>query len=176
MGLNGSGNISHHYCNALVVRPLQHTGYKGFYHATEHLHTFAEAAFTQLSQQQAWFKQARSTLKRGETSNLLAQMQALSQKICGERCSTTISEIQYFTKFHQQGRLNYSQVAAMKMPIGSGAIESLIRQVVNQRLKGNGKSWLQGNAEAILHARCQWAARTWSTFCDSILTARLYPA
>lgn len=56
------------------------------------------------------------------------------------------------------------------------AIESLIRQVVNLRLKANGKFWLQGNAEAILHARCQWAARTWSTFCDSILTARLYPA
>lgn len=34
----------------------------------------------------------------------------------------------------------------MKMPIGSGAIESLIRQVVNLRLKGNGKFWLQGNA------------------------------
>ncbi|MDZ4873649.1 MAG: hypothetical protein CLLPBCKN_003045 [Chroococcidiopsis cubana SAG 39.79] len=91
-------------------------------------------------------------------------MQALSQKSCGERGATTISEIQYFTKFHQQGRLSYSQVAAMKMPIGSSAVESLIRQVVNQRLKGNGKFWLQGNVEAILHARCQWAARTWSTF------------
>lgn len=93
----------------------------------------------------------------------------------GERRSTMRSEIQYFTNFHQQGRLSYSQVAAMKMPIGSGAIESLIRQVVNQRLKGNGKFWLLANAEAILHARCQWAAGTWSTFCNSILTARLYP-
>ena len=151
-------------------------GLLDFYHATEHLHMFADAAFTQPREQRVWFKPARSTLKRGQSADLLAQMQALSQKICGERGSTTISEIQYFTKFHQQGRLSYSQVAAMKMPIGSGAIESLIRQVVNQRLKGNGKFWLQGNAEAILHARCQWAARTWSTFCDSILTARLYPA
>ncbi|MBW4641085.1 MAG: hypothetical protein KME05_23285 [Gloeocapsa sp. UFS-A4-WI-NPMV-4B04] len=62
------------------------------------------------------------------------------------------------------------------MPIGSGAIESLMRQVVNLRLKGNGKFWLLHNAEAILYARCQWAAGCWSTFCDSILTARLYPA
>ena len=64
----------------------------------------------------------------------------------------------------------------MKMPIGSGAIESLIRQVVNLRLKGNGKFWLLENAEAILHARCHWAAGGWLTFCDSILTAKLYPA
>ena len=151
-------------------------GLLDFYHATEHLHTFAEAAFTQPTDQQTWFKQARSTLKRGESANLLDQMQTLSQKMRGSRRSTMTKEIQYFSKFHQQGRLGYSQVAAMKMPIGSGAIESLIRQVVNLRLKGNGKFWLQGNAEAILHARCQWAARTWSTFCDDILTARLYPA
>lgn len=151
-------------------------GLLDFYHATEHLQNFAEVAFTQLSEQQAWFKQARSTLKRGQSTDLLVQMQALSKKMSGERRSTMISEIQYFSKFHQQGRLSYSQLAAIKMPIGSGAIESLIRQVVNLRLKGNGKFWLQGNAEAILHARCQWVAKTWSTFCDDILTARLYPA
>jgi hypothetical protein len=156
--------------------PQSTHGLLDFYHATEHLHTFAEAAFTQLPEQQAWFKQARSTLKRGQSATLLDQMQTLSKKMCGERRSTMTNEIQYFTKFHQQGRLTYSQVAAMKMSIGSGAIESLIRQVVNQRLKGNGKFWLLENAEAILHARCQWAAGTWSTFCNSILTAKLYPA
>lgn len=29
----------------------------------------------------------------------------------------------------------------MKLPLGSGAIESLMRQVVNCRLKGTGKFW-----------------------------------
>ncbi len=118
---------------------------------------------------------ARSLLKRGQSTELLEQIQGLSKKVCSERCRAMIFEIHYFTKFHLQGRLSYSLGAAMKMPIGSGAIESLIRQVVNLRLKGNGKFWLQGNTEAILHARCQWAAITWSTFCDSLLTARLYP-
>ncbi len=84
----------------------------------------------------------------------------------------------YFIKGHQQQRLNYAQVAGMKLPIGSGAIESLIRQVVNLRLKGTGKFWLLVHAEIMLHARCQWAAgaSTWTNFCDSILTACLYPA
>lgn len=147
-----------------------------FYHATEHLQLFADAAFTQPKQRIIWFKTARSTLKRGQAVHLIEQMPTLSQNISGERRSIINSQIQYLTKFHQQGRLSYSQLAASKMPIGSGAIESLIRQVVNLRLKGNGKFWLRDNAEAILHARCQWAAGTWSTFCDSILTARLYPA
>ena len=147
-----------------------------FYHATEHLQTFADAVFTQLKEQQAWFKTARSALKRGQTKHLIEQMQTLSQNISGPSRSIINSQIQYLTKFHQQGRLKYSQVAASKMPIGSGAIESLIRQVVNLRLKGNGKFWLRDNAEAILHARCQSAAGSWSSFCDSILTAWLYPA
>jgi hypothetical protein len=146
-----------------------------FYHATEHLQLFADAAFTQPKERIAWFKMARSLLKRGQAATLIEQMQTRSKNISGESRTIINSQIQYFTKFHRHGRLSYSQVAGMKMPIGSGAIESLIRQVVNLRLKGNGKFWLQGNAESILHARCQWAAGSWLTFCDSILTAKLYP-
>jgi hypothetical protein len=103
-------------------------------------------------------------------------MQILRNQGQGEQRSSMTSQIGYFTKGQQAGRLNYSKVSAMKLPIGSGAIESLIRQVVNLRLKGNGKFWLLENAESILYARCQWAAGTWPTFCNSILTACLYPA
>ncbi len=41
-----------------------------FYHATEHLQMFAEAAFSQPKERQAWFKQARSDLKRGGIADL----------------------------------------------------------------------------------------------------------
>ena len=64
----------------------------------------------------------------------------------------------------------------MKLPIGSGAVESLIRQAVNLRLKGNGKFWLKENAEIILHSRCQWLSDSWNDFTNSILTLRIYPA
>jgi hypothetical protein len=67
------------------------------------------------------------------------------------------------------------QIQAMKLPIGSGAIESLIRQVVNLRLKGNGKFWLPENAEIILHGRCQWAAGQWQQFSQRILTSGIIP-
>ena len=63
----------------------------------------------------------------------------------------------------------------MNLPIGSGAIESLIRQVVNLRLKGNGKFWLPENAEIILHGRCQWAAGQWDQFSYRILTSGIAP-
>ena len=52
---------------------------------------------------------------------------------------------------------------------------SLIRQVVNLRLKGAGKFWLAQHAEILLHGRCQWAAGQWNQFCQRILTAGLVP-
>jgi hypothetical protein len=60
-------------------------------------------------------------------------MKALRKDSRSESRSIMTSQIEYLTKGQQSGRLNYSQVAARKLPIGSGAIESLIRQVVNLR-------------------------------------------
>lgn len=147
-----------------------------FYHVTEHLQQFAETAFTKPTVVQTWFKQARLDIKRGRVAELLDKMQALVQESSGDRKQAMAGQLAYFIKGQQQQRLNYYQVAARRLPIGSGAIESLIRQVVNLRLKGNGKFWLLNHAEIMLHARCQWAAGTWGNFCDSILTAMLYPA
>jgi hypothetical protein len=82
-------------------------------------------------------------------------------------------QLQYFSE--QPHRFAYAQVQALKLPIGSGAIESLIRQVVNLRLKGAGKFWLPNHAEIILHGRCQWAAGQWQQFCQQVLSAGLDP-
>ncbi len=71
---------------------------------------------------------------------------------------------------------DYDKIRQLNLPIGSGAIESLIRQAVNLRLKGNGKFWLKENAEIILHSRCQWLSGSWNKFTNSILTLRIYPA
>ena len=43
---------------------------------------------------------------------------------------------QYFKRNGGRGGMDYARIAALKLPIGSGAIESAIRRVVNLRLKG----------------------------------------
>ncbi len=143
-----------------------------FYHATEHLQTFAEVAVAK-DAVKVWVKKACSALKRGHIHALLQKMQVLADAATGKRQAEILKALQYFSK--QPQRFNYASVAAQKLPIGSGSIESLMRQVVNLRLKGNGKFWLLQHAEIILHGRCQWAAGAWSTFCNSVLTAHLSP-
>ncbi len=147
-----------------------------FYHATEHLQDFASAAFHDEKERIAWFKTARSDLKIGKIVSLLEQMKQQRKSIRGSRRKILTNQINYFSKRLSKGLLNYDKIARLNLPIGSGAVESLIRQAVNLRSIGNGKFWLKQNAEIILHARCQWLSGTWNNFTNSILTLRINPA
>jgi hypothetical protein len=61
-----------------------------------------------------------------------------------------------------QSRMAYAQLTAMKLPIGSGAIESTVRRVVNLRLKGASLFWCRASAEAILLLRSYYKAGRWN--------------
>ena len=45
--------------------------------------------------------------------------------------------------------------------MGSGAVESAVRRVVNLRMKGNSIYWLPEHAEAMLHIRAFLKAGRW---------------
>ncbi len=147
-----------------------------FYHAASHLQDFADAAFATDNERQSWFKKARKALKKGQALNLMRDMGEFIASATGERCKTLIRERNYILKAYRRRLLNYPLVAAHQLPLGSGAVESLIRQAVNLRMKGNGKFWLQNNAEIMLHLRCQWIAGSWNNFCDSIFNSFLNPS
>jgi hypothetical protein len=170
-----------------------------FYHATEHLQNFADASFSTNNERQEWFKKARKSLKKGHALDLMRNMDEFILSATGERCKTLVRERNYILKAYRRRLLKYNEVAFQKLPLGSGAVESLIRQVanfatgirtggaklpgriilkrrfrkicVNLRMKGNGKFWLKNNAEIMLHLRCQWIAGSWNNFCDSILNS-----
>ncbi len=105
---------------------------------TEHLSAFAESAFNKDTEKKAWFKKASSKLKKGKSSELIQEMISLKKEAKSAKDSLT-SEINHLIKLQKAERINYHLIAELKLPLGSGAIESLIRQAVNLRLKGNGK-------------------------------------
>lgn len=146
-----------------------------FYHATEHLQTFADSAFNDAQKRKNWFLAARSDLKKGKIISLIEQMKQYKKSVRGSRREILTSQINYFDKRVSKGLFEYKRIRQLNLPIGSGAVESLIRQAVNLRLKGNGKFWLQHNAEIILHARCQWLSGNWNNFTNFIFTNRIYP-
>ena len=147
-----------------------------FYHAASHLQDFADAAFSSDSERQFWFKKARKILKKGQALNLMRLMDEFILTATGERCKILVKERNFILKAYRRRLLNYHLVAAHHLPLGSGAVESLIRQAVNLRMKGNSKFWLPDNAEIMLHLRCQWIAGNWDNFCNSIFDSFLNPS
>ena len=50
-------------------------------------------------------------------------------------------------------RLRYAACREAGLPIGSGAVESAVRRVVNLRMKSASVLWTEEHAEGILHLR-----------------------
>jgi hypothetical protein len=158
----------------LGCRAEQITAILDYSHATEHLYDLAEALFGNTPHSKGLARKWAKRLKQGRAPALLTEIEHyLTKKV--KDCKAAQREYNYFKEHHAHGRLAYAHFQKQKSPIGSGAVESLIRQVVNLRLKGAGKFWLLETAEAFLHARCQWAAHLWSSFCDTVLTFGLVP-
>ena len=95
------------------------------------------------------YQRLRQHLRRGRVDRVITE---LTRRAPGKyRDHAVWREIEYFTK--HADHMAYAQLRGLGLPMGSGAIESAIRRVVNQRLKGNSITWLQENAEAMLVLR-----------------------
>jgi hypothetical protein len=83
------------------------------------------------------------------------------RELCRGRNSKAIrTHRDYFIK--NQSRLAYAKLMAMKLPIGSGAIDSMVRRGVKLRLKGASLFWCRASAEAILLLGSYYKAGRWN--------------
>jgi hypothetical protein len=69
--------------------------------------------------------------------------------------------LEYLRKHMEARHLDYDRYRRRGLPMGSGAVESAIRRVVNLRLKGPGLMWLEENAEAALVLRAAAITGRW---------------
>jgi hypothetical protein len=82
------------------------------------------------------------------------------RSICKGRKSKKLkAEKNYFER--NRKRMQYSTISSLGLPIGSGAMESAIRRVVNLRLKGASIYWIEETAEAMLLLRSFYKSGRW---------------
>ena len=144
----------------LGVKPDQVNELVDFYHAVEHLGKIAalQRRWT-AAERQAWIGRQRRRLLKGGAEEVRAAIDA----VCGSRPGKALKrEREYFKRNGGRGRMDYARIAALKLPIGSGAIESAIRRVVNLRLKGPSIYWHKTTAEAVLLLRSYYKAGRWN--------------
>ncbi len=128
-----------------------------FYHVVEHLGTVAKARsdWTEASRRD-WVKTQRQRLLKGHLGQVLDALTAVCRR---KRSKVLQREYRYF--HHNRHRLNYAKLKANHLPIGSGAVESAIRRVVNLRLKGAGMFWHEETAQEMLMLRSYYKAGRW---------------
>ncbi len=129
-----------------------------FYHAVQHLHGFAEHKCQWSGKRRKqWVSQQKTLLKSGKTKEVLENLQKATK---GSRSKVLQRELMYFV--NNRERLAYQEVSAQKLPIGSGAIESAVRRVINLRLKSPCIYWKEETAEEILLLRAYYKSGRWN--------------
>ena len=129
-----------------------------FYHAVEHLGQVAalRKGWSQ-RERKAWVRRHRKLLLEGQVDTVIEAVQS----ICRGRNSKAIrTQRDYFIR--NRARMDYAGIAAQNLPIGSGAIESAVRRVINLRLKGASIYWRRENAEAMLTLRAYYKSGRWN--------------
>ncbi len=75
----------------------------------------------------------------------------------------------YFIK--NRNRMQYASFRSLKLPSGSGCVESAIRRVINLRLKSPGIFWKPETAESMLFLRSQLLSGRWNIMTENIFKA-----
>ncbi|MCP4254617.1 MAG: hypothetical protein GY775_14690 [Candidatus Scalindua sp.] len=131
-----------------------------FFHATQHINAVAKLCKSMKpKQQKSWVTKQCKRLKEGNVDIVIDEI----RKYCRGRNSKSIrTELNYFIK--NRNRMAYAKVTALHLPIGSGAVESAVRRVVNLRMKGAAIFWCKSNAEHLLMLRSYYKSGRWEQF------------
>ncbi|MBV8078537.1 MAG: hypothetical protein JO284_19165 [Planctomycetaceae bacterium] len=128
-------------------------------HAVHHLSVALAALRLTESQRKGLYQRLRGLLKEGKSQDVIAELKVLAGNEPDD--SPMGREIRSLTTHSDSGRLRYDCLRRRGVPRGSGAIESTIRRVINLRLKGNGISWTEDNAEAVFQLRAAVVSGRW---------------
>ena len=136
-----------------------------YYHAAEHLHDFANTVFKDSHQKILWCKTQEQLLLQSEAEQVITNI----KQITGSENEAATELIQYYT--NNLSRMDYKAYRQIGCGIiGSGAIESAHRTVVQKRMKQSGQRWSIKGAQAMLELRVTACNDQWNKIVDLIRT------
>ena len=128
-----------------------------YYHACEHLHEFSSSFFKNKDVEQKWTKQQKDLLLKSQVQEVIKNIQALA----GSKNKEAEKLIAYYQT--NKDRMNYQHYKQIGCGIiGSGAIESAHRTVIQKRMKLSGQRWSKKGAQNMLNLRVINKNQQWS--------------
>jgi hypothetical protein len=130
-----------------------------WFHACEYIAPVAKLAFQDKQQQLLWIKQVQDDLWHGKLDEVVAA--------CAQYCDPQREDdpaqkaVTYYT--NNRHRMDYPTYRANGYQIGSGTIESAIKQIAEKRMKVSGARWNFDSARLVAKARAAFLSGNWNS-------------
>lgn len=132
-------------------------------HATHHISLALGHVLKDEKERRLVFKELRGLLKRSNWLEVALDLARRAEAAELPQEHETWTAINYLERHGLAGHMNYATFRRRGLPLGSGAVESAIRRVINLRMKGNSISWYEEKAEAMLVLRGLVLTDRWDT-------------
>lgn len=126
-----------------------------YYHACEYLHAFSREHFKDKATEQQWITWQKELLLESRAEEVIKNVKALGYKK---------KEAKKLIEYYQANldRMDYKQYQQLGCAIiGSGAIESAHRKVIQKRMKQSGQRWSKQGAQNMLNLRVVKCNQQW---------------
>lgn len=110
-----------------------------------------------------WLHEQKRRLKAGD----IEAIEDVVRVIGTRKDADMETESEYWSRNRE--RLRYAAYREQNWPIGSGAVESAVRRVINLRMKGASITWTEEHAEGVIHLRAHAKSGRWDELEGNVL-------
>lgn len=136
-----------------------------FYHGMEHLSDFSKLYFKDKEVRKKWLATQKIDLLNDRIETIIAKLRMLACKT--KKISEGQQKLLTYLN-NNKTRMRYKTFRDRELFIGSGAIESAHRTVLQKRLKQSGQRWTQKGAQQIINLRLMNMNGQWHRVIDLI--------
>ena len=142
-----------------------------FFHAVEKLGDYSKLACKDEAERRRWLDLQKQRLKADEVEKVIEELKETASKTSdsSEKGKTLQDVIRYYE--NNMERMKYGSFIKKGYIIGSGAIESAHRNVIQQRLKLSGQRWSIPGAQRIANLRAYRKSNRWGNVIEQIKRA-----
>lgn len=149
----------------------QATQILNWYHAVEYLGAFATAYFPREPQKQQWIAQQKTLLYESCADTVIGHVKALPAADQSKE-DAKAKLLQYYEG--NKDRMDYERYRRLGAGlIGSGAIASAHRTVLQKRMKLSGQRWSKARAQNMLTLRCARLSGKWDKVVNLVTAQKI---
>ena len=139
-----------------------------FFHAVEKIGTYAALQYSDTKERAQWLDQQKTRLLNNEAEKIIEELKStITKNMESDKART--DAIRYYE--NNLARMQYKTFLEKGYLIGSGAIESAHRNVIQQRLKLSGQRWSIKGAQEIANLRACNKSNLWKNLISIIKKA-----